>query len=159
MYGGQIGFYKGGFNMEFTYLVSNETSEEIFWNSMRPEIMHRPSVHIYTPKEMDFRLGWGILLGRGARLTPQIGAGYMKLDTQENRGGYNDAGKTCDALFVKGGLKLNIALGRVRELYVMPEFSAMAKPSNVYEALCDISPAIEKWGSGFGINAGFGFYF
>ena len=157
MYGGYLGFYSKGFNMEFFYMMGNDKSDKIYWNTLH--YMQRPSMHVYAPTEMGARLGWGILLGRGARLTPQVGAGYMKLDTVENERGYYDAGKTCDALSFKAGMKLSIALGGCMELNVMPEFSSMIMKSNVYESLCNASSVIEGWGNGFAINAGIGFYF
>ncbi len=161
MYGGYIGFYAGNFNVEASYMMGDEPSERIYWNSSQG--MERPSSFTYLPTEIGGRIGVGIMLGRGARLTPQIGAGYMTLKADETwysyPSGSNDFAETCDALSFKAGLKLNIALGGFMELSVRPEYSTMIMKSNVYEALCEASPVIEGWSNGFVINAGFGFYF
>lgn len=158
MYGGHMGFYLKNFNMEVSYMMGSEASEKIYWNAQ--QVIVRPIVYEYKPAYIGLRVGWGMLLGRGFRITPQIGVNYLMLNGTELDTNYTKYDASyCATLPVTAGLKFSLALGGCMELSFAPEYAMTLLPADMYDALCNASSTINGWGNGLVLKAGFGFYF
>ena len=142
--GVNAGFYSNNFNMEafgtyfldktpvyINYIDGRESLEEI------PQIIH-----------VGGRMGVGIIIGRRFRITPQVGAGVMVVQSN------NILTNSINAL---GSVRLECALTKYIGISLTPEYIYPIKKGEVYEALSKVSPVLNG-SEGFGLRVGLYLY-
>lgn len=156
--GGYIGAYINNFNFEGHVLYGPMNSETIYWNSTDSDA--EPSQYNYKPLIAGGKFGYGLILGNRARLTPQVGANYIRLSgTELNNSGIGFNPSECEAISLTGTLKLSIAVASCIELNISPEYDLAVYKSDICGALFNTSPTIKSWADGVRVNLGFGLFF
>lgn len=156
--GGYIGAYIKNFNFEGHTLYGPINSETIYWNSSDSEIM--PLRYTYKPLIVGGKLGYGFVLGNRIRLTPQVGANYIRLSGKRlncSESGFNPS--KCEAISLTSTLKLSVAVASWLEFSLSPEYDYAVYKSNIYDAVFNASPTIKSWSDGVRVNFGFGLFF
>ncbi|MCR4918432.1 MAG: PEGA domain-containing protein [Prevotella sp.] len=148
--GGAVGAYIYNVNVEATYLMGLSNSGDIYWNSTADG--ERPRLLCYKPTVMGLRLGYGIILGTRARLTPQAGMSAVQLKS-------NDGSSKGSATAATVGLRADYAVLSHMALFAAPEMSVALSKSDVFSQLADVSSKIKAWGTGFNLRAGLMVYF
>lgn len=149
-YGGTLGFYLKNFNLEGSYLMGMD-SEELYWlqNNSTDNYYSK-----YTPTLISGKTGYGIRLGNKIRITPQIGVNIVSISNQE--------GEIADgANVISGTVSLRIALALCSGIVfsATPEYALPVNQSDGYKLMSEINNNIKKWGEGFNIKIGLGFFF
>lgn len=151
---GTVGGYIGNFNIEAHYMMGTSDSETIYWNygyeSWNDEYRTYTLDEIYHSVYIGGRVGYGILLGAKWRLTPQLGCGIVKINSDETG---------CYVFPASLGGRLDYAINSWLGINITPEFCFPVSKSNVYEQLIKVSSIIKGWGTGFNIRGGLYVYF
>lgn len=156
--GGFIGGYIKNVNIEGDVLYGPMYSETIYWNSSNSD--SEPSQYRYRPLIVGGRLGYGFILSNRFRLTPRVGANYIRL--QGINTVYSDIDfnpSECEAISIAADLKLSVALASCVELNLTPEYDYAVYKSGIYGALFNTSSTIKTWAEGVRINIGVGLFF
>ncbi len=148
-YGGTMGFYLGGFNIEGSYFMSSDESEEIYWNGTGS----RPVPCTYTPgMVVSAKIGIAIRAGLRFRFTPQAGIYLVK--AKENSTSSQLIADGANVASAVGSLRISFAIAKNFGLSVTPEFLVPVMESEGYTALKEVSPIMKTWGEGFNLKAG-----
>lgn len=156
--GASLGAYINNVNIEGTYLVGMNESEEVFWNTSEGIPLY-PTSFSYKPTFMGGRIGFGLLFSNGIRFTPQIGFGVTQL-----KGTKDNEGETCgiENTYVASasiGARFNIALVSYLGISVVPEYAFAIKKGEAYENLSTASSKIKGWGEGVNCKVGLNIFF
>ena len=151
-FGGAIGCFISNVNVEVDF-INGSKKETMYWNapSYNP---YRPT---YSPTEESYsnmyfggKIGWGVIVGSRMRVTPQVGAGVLRVK-----------GSQSNAHAIKGsvGVRADYVLADHIGLVVAPEYSVPFSKSSVYEAISAVSSTVKGWGCGFNCSFGLNIYF
>lgn len=110
----------------------------------------RPQEDILHSMYMGGKLGYGFVVHPRWRLTPQLGAGFLKI-----YGDHSD----CYAVTGSFGVRTDVALTRHIGLVLNPEYRFAVSKSNTYQVIADASPKFRGWGQGFNVSLGLNIYF
>lgn len=151
--GGTVGGYICNVNVEGTYLMGMDKSEEIYWNNIGTG-NNRPVKAIYKPSFIGGKIGYGFIIGTRSRLTPQAGVGAVSIQSNED-------GQTskANAISASVGLRYDCALASCVGISIAPEYSFAATKSEKFKALEPLSSKIKGWGSGFNCRIGLSIFF
>ena len=142
--GVNAGFYSNNFNMEafgtyaldktpiyINYIDGRESLEEI------PQRIHAGG-----------KMGFGIILGRRFRITPQVGAGIAVIQSNSI---------LTNSINVLGSIRFECALAKYIGISLTPEYTYALKKGEVYEQLTQAIPAMKGF-EGFGLRVGLYLY-
>lgn len=155
-----VGKYVYNVNAEafFTYIKSE--SETLYWSEEIDEVLEdTQNPTIKTQYKSNFmvgaKVGYGLHARGILRLTPQVGASFLKLKAT------NIDAPAHGAYCVSGVASARLSIGMRTGLYVMacPEYYRPLKKTEGYADLSDISPTIDSWGNGFKVKLGIGLIF
>lgn len=151
------GLYVAGVNLEAGLGYAMSQPQTIFWNTRADNSsISEPKEYKYKPMLLlGGRVGYGIRLGTQVRFTPQIGLSVMHIKGECVDG---TPQKTYVAQGV-GDVKIEFSPGRPLTVTLIPEYAVPLKKGRTAEMTGDVSPDISRWFGGFGIKAGFGYYF
>jgi len=153
--GASIGAYIYGFNVEGTFLLGLDESEEIAW---RQTSQSSNSGYSYTYKPMFYglKLGYRIPSESRFRFTPQVGIGVASISgSQVQKGSGTDPGATsCYAVPASVGVRLEYNFTKNFGVSASPEFSFPVMKSDTFTKLSDLSSKVKGFGSGFNARVG-----
>ena len=138
------GFYSNNFNMEVfgTYCL-DKTPIYVNYSDNRESLEEIPqTIHA------GGKMGVGIILGRRFRITPQVGAGIMVVQSE------NILANSITAL---GAVRFECAIFKNLGISITPEYVYPLKKGEVYEKLLQVSPVL-KGCEGFGLRVGLYLY-
>lgn len=155
--GATIGGYLGNFNIEASYYLPLDKSEDIYWCND----IDMPYKTVYTPDvAASAKIGWGIPVGTRLRITPQAGANYCSLK-EDNDGNKEDKtfANQANVINIIGSVRFSFAVVKHLGISVTPEYLYMFKTSEGYEVLKEVSPKIQDWTDGFNLKLGLVLFF
>lgn len=155
--GGAIGAYIANVNIEGYYLMGLDKSEEIWWNSTADE---KPVGYIYKPSIFGGKVGYGVIIGRRTRITPQIGLELINVKATESNGEAIsfDASKTY-ALSASLSVKAEYAITPFLSAFVAPEYKSPVIEGEYLKEIKPISTKVKGFVSGVNMKVGFSFVF
>ena len=147
-FGGAIGCFISNVNVEVDF-INGSKKESMYWNdaSSNP---YRPIEESYSNMFIGGKVGYGVVIGSRMRVTPQVGAGVLRVK-----------GSQSNAHAIKGsvGLRADYVLADHIGLVVAPEYGVPFSKSSVYEAISAVSSTVKGWGSGFNCSVGLNIFF
>lgn len=158
-YGGALGFYTNGFNVEAGYMMNNQHKAIIYWYDQSGGFAEELK---YKATRIHLKIGYGIRLGRRIQITPQVGGGYLHIGDMHQED-CNDklweyAQKSYGIQWM-GSLRMTYALFPCCQLVVTPEYVGTFKEGPLFKKLSTVSNKIEGWRSGLSVKAGLAIYF
>ena len=154
--GASLGGYFNNVNIEgsFGYGLS---STNIYWLN---SIGYSPAVYTYTPLSLCAKAGYGIIVGRSLRLTPQVGAGAIMLNGKVVDPGYSDPkASAAYQIAAQANVRIGLAFTYGMELFVTPSYSISVYKSPLYNHLSEYSTVVSNYGEGFNTQLGVAFLF
>lgn len=149
---GTIGGYYENINVEVSYLMGMAKSEDLYWSKNE----EMPRQFTYSPTAFGAKVGYGIILGTRARITPQVGATVVNVKGTEEGGSSSSDGYVASGCI---GARMDYALMHGVGLFVAPEMDFALSKSPVYEQLSAVSSKINSWGNGFNLRVGLSLFF
>lgn len=149
--GASVGDYINRFNVEAGYYMGLSESESIYWTS--PSMTSKPVAYTYKPSMVvPVRFGYGLMLGDRCRMTPQLGATFMKLtETAASSSQSKAEGAYC--LVGSFGLRTEFAVAKHFAISCVPEYGISVSESAGFEALSNVSNDIKGLKEGFAVKA------
>lgn len=145
-----LGAYIQNVNIEATAALGLSKSEDIYWSNGADNTEDRPELNNYTPMAVGGRVGYGLVLGTRMRLTPQLGATWLRVSSDK-------ANSAC--LSASLGLRTECIVANHVGLSLCPEYSFAVGQSDNFKKLADLSGKIKGWASGFNLRLGVYVYF
>ena len=138
------GFYSNNFNMELfgTYFL-DKTPVYINYTDGKESLEEIPTI-----LHMGGKMGYGVILGRRFRITPQVGAGVVVMQSKN---------VLCNAVTLLGALRMECAISRYFGISLTPEYVYAMKKGEVYDKLSQVASSL-KGCEGFGLRVGFHLY-
>lgn len=137
-----FGFYAHNFNVE------------LFGNY---GLFSEPISSYTKPEKCDLgamgfggRLGFGVVLGRFFRITPQVGAGYLIL---------NGNGINTSAITASGALRCEFAYSKSLGFSFTPEYTHLLEHEETFGELSSLFPKVAGWGKGMSYRLGVYLFF
>ncbi len=155
-FGGTLGAFINNINIEASYLVGASKSETIYWsgNDMKPVAsFYKPTMNITG------KIGYGFPISSRYRITPQIGASFVKIKESMQEGSNLTL---ADGSYASSGLislRFSTAIINKLAISLTPELSFLFSKSKGYNSLSEVSPDIKKFGQGFNIKLGITTFF
>lgn len=150
-YGGTLGFYIGNINIEGYYMLSSGESEMVYWSDGE----YRPRWAIYKPSLMTGgRAGVGIILGRRARITPQIGGHLVNYEDKDG----NTYGHSFHCVNASLGVRFDVVLATGIGISLSPEYRVPVVKSTDYKAVSLVEKNVKNMSEGIHFNFGLYFY-
>ena len=140
--GFNAGCYIGNFNVE-AYGMHG-----LCKSRLRVITPYDNNVYELYAKKFGARLGYGFVLGKRFRLTPQVGAGVLFAGGD---------GISAIALTGSGALRCEFAVVKHFGVSLTPEYTFAISKKKAFGAISNVSKRINGWANG--INASLGFYF
>lgn len=154
-YGGALGFYVNGFNVEAAYMIGNYNKYvETYWYNQQGS---QEAQARYISNRMHLKVGYGIRIGRRIQVTPQVGGALLRLSKDEGYG--SDCLNDTYAMQWIGSLRITYALFPCLQLVVTPEYTGTFKEGPLFEKLSAVSEDIKGWGTGLSVKTGVSLYF
>ena len=151
--GGYAGGYINKFNVEAHCLYGPMSFAKLYWNPSAAN--ESPIEFTYNPLIAGGRFGYGWVVGNRFRLTPQIGADYIRAIGTSNQGESN----YCTSITGCADLKFAIALNHCMEVNLIPQYSYQVYQSSMFKKMSEISPVVNSWANNLSVKLGVGFYF
>ena len=142
------GMYLYNFNAEASFILGTDKSEDIYWT---PTFGGKGGVCNYKVMGFGGKLGYGLILNKNIRLTPQVGYTLARISGDVDN--LNEESATAAAQ-IAPGLRLDYALSSMFGLYVAPEYGISIFKGDTYEKLYKVSSKIKGWGEGFNVRLG-----
>lgn len=145
-WGANVGCYLSNFNIEayYTYGIKKDT---VYVN-----VPHNGASYEETPSAAAYgvKMGYGFILGRRFRLTPQIGIGTVSV-TSDNL--------TSSAITASAGMRCECVLLGHLGVSFTPEYTFAVSKKDVLKQLETISSDVKGFVSGFNARVGLFIYF
>ena len=142
------GMYLYNFNAEASFILGTDKSEDIYWTST---FGGKGGVCNYKVMGFGGKLGYGLILNKNIRLTPQVGYTLARISGDVDNLNVESA---TAAAQIAPGLRLDYALSSMFGLYVAPEYGISIFKGDTYEQLYKVSSKIKGWGEGFNVRLG-----
>lgn len=150
-FGGTIGGYISNINIEASAHYGIGNSEIIYWSGNDTQ----PISSIYHPQlSFSGKIGYGISMGTRFKLTPQIGANFLKLKESMQDGATISPANGCNVASALCGLRFSAVIANHIGISLSPEYSFAVSKSSGFKELEQISPKIKKWGEGINVKLG-----
>lgn len=151
--GGGIGAFFNNINVECNYMLGMETSETIWWNPIGDNAT--PCGYTYSASSIDARLGYGFILGKRIRLTPQAGVAIVNINAKDkfNETTDFDASKTYAVSGIVA-LRFDYVFTPAFAIYISPQYSMAVKKSDYFETMVNVSSKVKGFATGFGGRIG-----
>ena len=140
--GGEVGGYVSNINIEAMYLVGTAESDKIFWN--RPGYNYIDET--FAPTVFGVKAGYGIIIGRSFRITPQIGFSSLSVKGSE--------GSSCGATSCTLSLRAEYAICSNIGLSLTPEYGISLKRTDLFTKVSEVLPELNEWSEGFNLRLG-----
>ena len=163
-YYGQLGFYTGNLNFEFGYhrMADHSIQERVYWVTA-PDSWDGTTKQLsydYSPETaLHVSLGYGLLVSKKFRLTPQIGVKRYSIKGNESTTLAYDRAQTTYVMSGTGQLRLELTALRHLSLMVTPSYEMPFKMGKIAEAINENAGFLKNWCSGFSVKAGLELYF
>lgn len=148
-----LGGYFSNVNLETNFIFGLAKSENIYWNDTTGE--EKPIESNYNSKGFDIKAGYGILIAKRLRLTPQIGITYVVLQESSDVKIANNANAICFPI----NIKAEMAIVKHFAISLEPTYKINIRKSDGYKILSEISNKIKGYSNGFEINISLNCYF
>ena len=145
-FGGTMGFYAGGVNVEGS-CMKGFGKETVYWcaSGESDEQMLPYEEEIKLGLCAGGKIGYGIIIGTRFRMTPQLGLNYVSAKGKET---------STYALSGTGGLRLEVACIPHLGISVTPEYAFKMKEADGYKRLAAVLPGMKSWTEGFNCKVG-----
>ena len=138
-------------NAEASYLIGIN-SDDISVSYISVDSDEKVRHVAYNVKScINFKMGYGFLLGHRMRLTPQAGAKITEFK--------GDDGSNTFVASATGSITLEFGMVNHVALYLSPYVSVPVSKGEIMEKLMDVSDMASKYGKGAGASVGLSFYF
>ena len=155
---GSIGGFIKNINIEGDFIYSFNKSETIYWNFL--DTMTKPYGYSYRPMYYGGRFGYGFIIGKRLRITPQIGGGILDIRGRVVEYGlYDPEAYFCYCVTGVAGLRVDFAVTPFMAISLMPNYNIPVVKSNLYDRLLSALPTLDDCASGFALSAGICFFF
>lgn len=142
-----IGMYVGGFNVEASAMMPVGMSSDVRWN----HATHGTALCTYKPSiAAGANIGYGIMIGEKFRITPQVGARFLKTSESPEPASAGEIASGAFCVSAVAALKLQYLFGSHISIVASPEYAIHVSKSNGYAALAEASETIGKWNNGIG---------
>lgn len=150
-FGGSLGGYISNVNVELSAFYGTGNSETIYWSGNDT----KPVSSIYHPQmTISGKIGYGVSLGTRFRITPQIGANYLKLEEAMQEGASITPAQGANVTSALVGIRFSAIITNHFGVTLSPEYSFGISKSNGYKELETVSSKIKNWGQGFNVKLG-----
>ena len=161
-----LGFYINRVNCEINYISGTSKSEDIYISNGAS----MPEPATYTPRGMNFKLGYGFRCTSRLRMTPQCGLSYIGLKESfdgisyfgENYSDYSSCYIFADganSLSASLGARFSLAVSSCLGISVTPEYILPISKSKGYKVLSEISSDIDNYNAGFNCTVNVNLFF
>ena len=152
IYGGTLGCYIKNINIEGYYMLPSGEGERVYWSQGE----YRPEWATYkTTLITGGRAGYGIILGRRARLTPQLGGHLVNYEKKD--GNMYEHSFHCVSASIGARFEYVIASGF--GMSATPEFRIPLVKSDDYNAVSSVDKYVKNMSEGIHLNFGLYCYF
>lgn len=156
--GANMGGYIANVNIEAHYALSTKESEMIYWNTKSAD--ERTCGYTYKASSIGGKLGYGFVLNRIMRITPQVGVEVVNLKSSKE---YNvsvdfDASK-ANVVNASLGVKYEYAFANGIGVFISPACSFAVKKSAYFSEMEQISSIIKAYASAFSLRTGVTIFF
>ena len=149
--GAAVGCFVKNVNAEASYLIGIN-SDDISVSYISVDSDEKVRHVAYNVKScINFKMGYGFLLGHRMRLTPQAGAKITEFK--------GDDGSNTFVASATGSITLEFGVVNHVALYLSPYVSVPVSKGEIMEKLMDVSDMASKYGKGAGASVGLSFYF
>lgn len=158
--GGAVGAYFSNVNVEGFYYhpMQNET-EPIYWVNTHEGENHYPREATYIAKmAAGLRVGYGFALGTRLRLTPQLGAQFVKTGVNKDDT-YSYCANGAYATSLVASARLSVAIVNHFGLSITPSYAFAVMQSDGFKDLANLSSDFKKFGTGFNLRIGLNVFF
>ena len=122
--------------------------------------MTKPYGYSYRPMYYGGRFGYGFIIGKRLRITPQIGGGILDIRGRVVEYGlYDPEAYFCYCVTGVAGLRVDFAVTPFMAISLMPNYNIPVVKSNLYDRLLSALPTLDDCASGFALSAGICFFF
>lgn len=150
-FGGSVGGYISNVNVELSAFYGTGNSETIYWSGNDT----KPVSSIYHPQmTISGKIGYGLSVGTRFRITPQIGANYLKLEEAMQDGASITPAQGANVTSALVGIRFSAIITNHFGVTLSPEYSFGISRSNGYKELEPVSSKIKNWGQGFNVKLG-----
>ena len=139
-YGAAVGAYLSDFNIEGSFLMGIQKSEDIYFAYNGNDL---PALK-YKPMVFAGKIGYRVL----PYITPQLGVEYVHLKSE------GDVELNTHVLAATIGVRLSYTIFDRIGLFAVPQYSYALQKPGVYQKLQNISTKIKGWGTGFNGRVG-----
>lgn len=147
------------FMFELNFFWGLQKSEPIYWTGMKTAKLTNYDLQAYKYSHwaVDLRFGPTFWCGPFLRISPELGAQYVRLREMEE-GGNNTKDKMFTGAYVSAltSVRFRFSLSNHIGLHVTPEYRMNVSGK---KKLPDLSNDIDKWVNGFGVKAGLMYFF
>lgn len=156
--GGSLGGYISNVNVEGYYAISTKESEMIYWNTTSEN--GKTCGYSYMASCIGGKVGYGLILNRTMRVTPQLGVEVINLNSSKE---YNvsvsfDASK-ANVVKASIGVKYEYAFTNNIGAFVVPACSFALKKSDYFSDMEQVSSIIKAYVSIFSLRTGVSIFF
>lgn len=152
VFGGTLGCYFKNINLEGYYMLPSGESERVYWSDGE----YRPRWATYkTTMITGGRAGYGIILGRRARLTPQLGGHLVNYEKKD--GTAYDHSFHCVSASI--GTRFEYVIASGIGMSATPELRIPLVKSDDYKAVSSIEKYVKNMSEGIHLNFGLYYYF
>ncbi len=150
-YGASIGGYLSNVNLELSAFYGTGSSETVYWCGNDTE----PTSCIYHPQmTISGKIGYGLSVGTRFRITPQVGANYLKLEEVMEDALSTAPAQGANVTSALVGIRFSAIITNHFGITLSPEYSFAVGKSAGYKVLETVSPKIKKWGKGLNVKLG-----
>ena len=147
------------FMFELNFFWGLKKSETIYWTGMKTAKLSNYDLQAYEYNHwaVDLRMGPTFWCGPFLRISPELGAQYLKLRESE-AGGKNTKDKMFTGAYVSAlaSMRFRLSLSNHIGLHVTPEYRLNVSGKKM---LPDVSKDVDKWINGFSVKGGLVYFF
>lgn len=150
--GGTVGLNLANVNFEASYLLKKESSP-IYWNYIGEYgYVMRPQKETFTPAAIEFRMGYGFIIGTRFRFTPQIGMDIIDFN--------GSRGSRCSAYAASVAARIECIIANHFGICLVPGYTAPIYKSDYFVFLSETLTQLNDYTvGGFNLKIGFYLYF
>lgn len=150
--GGTVGLNLANVNFEASYLLKKESSP-IYWSYIGEYGYDmRPQKETFTPAAIEFRMGYGFIIGTRFRFTPQIGMDIIDFN--------GSRGSRCSAYAASVAARIECIIANHFGICLVPGYTAPIYKSDYFVFLSETLTQLNEYTvGGFNLKIGLYLYF